>query len=125
MEEASKEFMECAREPVKGRYYTILSRVKIDPFFVRTIGQLVCLGLSTLLYTNKIYQPEARICLYRTGFKAACVQVVVRFFTLADGCVQRVADLLRENKYIYAVTLKVWFTLKSLLPLLNVCRVTL
>ena len=42
MEEASTEFMECAREPMKGRYYTILSRVKIDPIFVRTIGQLVC-----------------------------------------------------------------------------------
>ena len=34
MEEASKEFMDCAQEPLKGQYHTILSCVRMDPNFI-------------------------------------------------------------------------------------------
>ena len=72
------------------------------------IGQVVCLKLSLLLFANQLFhQPEARIWLYRGGFKSACVQAVIVSYGLANGCAVWVVDLLTQNKYIYVVSPKV------------------
>lgn len=39
--EASKEFMDCARGPLKERYQVIQRRISLDPTFVNRIGRLV------------------------------------------------------------------------------------
>ena len=39
--EASKEFMDCARGPLKERYEVIQRRIFLDPTFVNRIGRLV------------------------------------------------------------------------------------
>ncbi|KIL63909.1 hypothetical protein M378DRAFT_11826, partial [Amanita muscaria Koide BX008] len=82
------EFIECSQPPLKESYMAIRWRVSQDTSFVKNIGRL----------------PDARISIYRGGFKSACVQIVRKFYHLNDGCAETVADLLDENKYIFCLT---------------------
>ncbi|KAF8328628.1 hypothetical protein F5887DRAFT_924181 [Amanita rubescens] len=86
--EASKEFMDCARGPLKECYEVIRRRISVDPTFVNRIGRL----------------PDARISLYRGDFKALCVQIVKTSYNLGEGRAEVVADLFKENKYIYPLS---------------------
>ncbi|KAF8332893.1 hypothetical protein F5887DRAFT_1080566 [Amanita rubescens] len=80
--------MDCARGPLKDRYQVIRQRISLDPTFVNRIGRL----------------PDARISLYRGGFKSACVQTVKKSYDLGEDCADVVADLLKQNKYIYPLS---------------------
>ncbi|KIL65826.1 hypothetical protein M378DRAFT_10430 [Amanita muscaria Koide BX008] len=86
--QASADFMNASQEPLKERYRMIRQRVALDLNFVKNIGRL----------------PDARISIYRGGFKSACVQIVQKFYNLKDGCAANVMDLVNENKYIFHVT---------------------
>jgi len=56
--EASKEFMDCARGPLKERYQVIQRRISLNPIFINRISRLVCSTINTIGYL--LYNRVAR-----------------------------------------------------------------
>lgn len=99
--------LSCAKDGEE--FVDVRKRLMKDAKYVRALSSVVCvsccLEFTTVISTH--LQPEGRIGTIRGNVRKAAQAHVASHYGLTKGADDRVADLLKNNAYIYPVNAKV------------------